>query len=185
MTDVQLVPFYKNSESDVQIQIQYELSNGFLQLKFKVKDLQNSINDLQVDSKVDRDLSDKERKDELWKQTCFEFFVKKSEHKNYFEFNASPKGQWNFYRFSDYRSPIEKENSINHIKMSSVQQGQWKVLVYKLDLNPLFKPGDSLLFSFSAVVKQGVEVSYWAHKHSAEKPDFHHVNNFTIEAKFK
>lgn len=185
MTDVKLIPFYKSSESQIQIQIQYELINGFLQLKFKIQDVQNSINDLQIDNTVDRDLSDKDRKDELWKQTCFEFFVKKADHKNYYEFNASPKGQWNFYRFSDYRSPIDKENTINCIKMSSEQQGTWKILTYHLDLNPLFKKEDSLLFSFSAVIKQGSEVSYWAHKHSAEKPDFHHVNNFTIEAKFK
>jgi hypothetical protein len=186
MTDVQLIPFGNKSDKNIKIQTQYELAQGIFRLKFKVHDLLSSIAGLQLSNgSFVKTLSDKDRKDELWKQTCLEFFVKKMNHKNYFEFNVSPEGRWNLYRFTDYRSPIEIEEAITKTNLSFELENDWKILGIELDLNPLFKPGDSLLFSFSAVIKQGETVSYWAHKHSAEKPDFHHVNNFTLEVKFK
>lgn len=187
MTENKLIPFDPKQDKGLQIRTQFEIFKGILQVSFYIYDPENSIDGLNSENKQmnSRTLTELDRMDELWKNTCFEFFLKKSDSANYFEFNANAQGKWNFYRFSKYRSPIEKEPSISKLKMSLDQQGTEKKLSFMVDLNPLFSVGDSLLFSFSAVIVQSSQVSYWAHKHSSEKPDFHHVNNFTIEAKFK
>jgi hypothetical protein len=44
-----------------------------------------------------------ERRDELWRHTCFEAFVRASSGAEYYEFNFSPSTQWAAYRFSSYR----------------------------------------------------------------------------------
>src|SRR5688572_26316236 len=38
------------------------------------------------------------RKDELWRHTCFEFFLAIKDQPAYWEFNFSPSGDWNVYR---------------------------------------------------------------------------------------
>src|SRR5579863_7344904 len=45
-----------------------------------------------------------ERRDELWRQTCFEAFVSAAEACGYCEFNFSPSGDWAAYQFEDYRT---------------------------------------------------------------------------------
>jgi hypothetical protein len=53
-----------------------------------------------------------------------------------------------------------------------------------LDLDWLTSPaaGVGLRLGLSAVVEDKARVlSYWALKHPAEKPDFHHADGFVIE----
>ncbi|HEX2994482.1 MAG TPA: hypothetical protein VHP14_06650, partial [Anaerolineales bacterium] len=42
------------------------------------------------------------RKDELWKTTCFEFFLAVKDQPRYWEFNLSPSGDWNIYHMDAY-----------------------------------------------------------------------------------
>jgi len=44
-----------------------------------------------------------QRKDELWKTTCFELFVRDPATEAYLEFNLSPSGNWAAYAFDGYR----------------------------------------------------------------------------------
>ncbi len=53
------------------------------------------------------------RKDRLWEQTCFEFFLKVNGSVPYFEFNCSPSGCWNVYRFDDYRKGMAEETAFS------------------------------------------------------------------------
>ena len=43
------------------------------------------------------------RKDDLWKATCFEFFIALPNQPQYWEYNLSPSGDWNVYRMDAYR----------------------------------------------------------------------------------
>ncbi len=43
------------------------------------------------------------RGSELWKGSCFEFFIAPSNSGRYFEFNFSPRTQWDFFSFTDFR----------------------------------------------------------------------------------
>jgi hypothetical protein len=42
------------------------------------------------------------RKDRLWEETCLEFFLGTRDSEGYWEFNLSPAGHWNVYRFTSY-----------------------------------------------------------------------------------
>src|SRR5690349_1737431 len=43
------------------------------------------------------------RADELWRNTCFEMFVKAENREGYCEFNFSPSSEWAAYGFTGYR----------------------------------------------------------------------------------
>ena len=43
------------------------------------------------------------RKNALWEETCFEFFIAARDSPRYREFNLSPAGHWNVFRFAAYR----------------------------------------------------------------------------------
>ena len=45
------------------------------------------------------------RAEQLWQHTCCEMFVARNGSPAYHEFNFSPSGEWNAYRFAGYRSP--------------------------------------------------------------------------------
>ena len=50
------------------------------------------------------------RRDELWQHTCFEAFVGRPDHNEYWEFNLSPSGDWAAYRFLAYRQGLQQES---------------------------------------------------------------------------
>ena len=47
------------------------------------------------------------RKHGLWEETCFEFFLAVKNLPHYWEFNLSPAGHWNGYRFTAYRQGMQ------------------------------------------------------------------------------
>lgn len=185
MINIPLIPFDQQIRTHIQIHTSLEIQNGIVHLVYQVTDANDDILNFNIISSNKMSFGKESRKNEIWKNTCFEFFVKKSGNKNYYEFNSDSSGNWNFYRFTEYRSPIEIEEKIKEIRMEAHQNKTAKTLHFEVDLNALFQPKDSLLFSFSSIINESGKISYWAHRHSSEKPDFHHVNNFTIEANFK
>jgi hypothetical protein len=52
------------------------------------------------------------RHHELWQSTCFEFFLGLQGSPQYWEFNLSPAGHWNVYRFEDYRQGMIEEPTV-------------------------------------------------------------------------
>ena len=44
------------------------------------------------------------RRDRLWEETCLELFLGEEGSERYWEFNLSPAGHWNVYRFEFYVS---------------------------------------------------------------------------------
>jgi hypothetical protein len=123
------------------------------------------------------------RADGLWRHSCFEAFVKHDGSGEYWEFNFSPSGAWAAYQFSSYRegmAPLLK-GAAPHI----VQQlaGETFELAVVLDLSGLARTsGDNRLrLGLAAVIEDDAQVlSYWALKHPAEKPDFHHAESFVV-----
>ena len=50
--------------------------------------------------------------EQLWKKTCFECFFGMSEGTTYYEFNGSPSGHWNLFRFdSNHCHLIENKHT--------------------------------------------------------------------------
>ncbi|MBX3032827.1 MAG: DOMON-like domain-containing protein [Bdellovibrionaceae bacterium] len=118
------------------------------------------------------------RRDELWKTTCFEIFVRPEGSRAYWEFNFSPTGDWAFYRFDSYRqgqsSPPLKNPPLTVFKK---QQG-WEFSV-TADLSDQFDFKDRALVYAPAVILENGDgdKSYWALEHHRPQPDFHHPDN--------
>src|SRR5215510_12215673 len=51
------------------------------------------------------------RNDELWRTTCFEFFIAVKDSPHYWEFNMSPAGDWNVYMMDAYRQVNMREET--------------------------------------------------------------------------
>ncbi|HEY9749454.1 MAG TPA: DOMON-like domain-containing protein, partial [Allocoleopsis sp.] len=73
------------------------------------------------------------RKHELWQETCFEFFLGLQGSDRYWEFNLSPAGDWNIYRFDAYRQGMQEETAFTELPF--VVEAQPEQLSLSLELN--------------------------------------------------
>jgi len=122
--------------------------------------------------------------DDLWKHTCFEVFIQPSGSRGYYEFNFSPSGEWSAYSFRDYRDGGPYVGDEPEPKIT-VERGAASVelsAVIRLDHLPGIQPDVRLRVRLSTVIEDlDGSLSYWALKHPAGKPDFHHSDNFVLE----
>ncbi len=124
------------------------------------------------------------RTDGLWRHSCFEAFIGHGGARDYWEYNFSPSGAWAAYHFTGYRegmAPLLKGAPpviSGHIGTDTIEH------VVSIDLAWLAKSHASvgLRLGLAAVIEDKARVlSYWALKHPAEKPDFHHADSFVVE----
>jgi hypothetical protein len=117
------------------------------------------------------------RADGLWQHTCLEAFLGRDSAPDYWEYNFSPSGAWAAYHFTDYRegmAPLMKGAAPSIACRADAGELRLEVT---LDLEWLARTSSpmGLRLGLSAVVEDRARVlSYWALKHPAEKPDFHH-----------
>ncbi len=120
-----------------------------------------------------------ERTDELWKQTCFEAFVRPAGGEAYYEFNFSPSTQWAAYRFDAYRAGMADAQSDTPLIVVSSRDDYYE-LHAMLELPPDVRATSRL--GLSAVIEENRSgKSYWALAHPPGKPDFHHNDSFAID----
>lgn len=119
------------------------------------------------------------RQDALWEKTCFEFFLGIAGEPTYWEFNLSPAGHWNVYRFDDYRQGMRPEPGFESLPFDVQIRSQRLELTLNLDLDRLNLSDRTLNLSVTAVIQptQG-EPTYWALKHCRPEPDFHCRESF-------
>ena len=124
------------------------------------------------------------RTDGLWRRTCFEAFIGPAGAGDYWEYNFSPSGAWAAYHFSAYRegmAPLLKGVPPDIVRHAG---GETLKLAVSLDLSWLTRSFAvrGLRLGLAAVIEDKAQVlSYWALKHPAEKPDFHHAGSFVVE----
>ncbi|HSL28462.1 MAG TPA: DOMON-like domain-containing protein [Anaerolineales bacterium] len=122
------------------------------------------------------------RKDELWKQTCFEFFLALKGRPQYWEFNFSPAGDWNVYRMEAYRRiDFQEEASIQSVRRKIHRATEAFSLQAAVDLRSMLQYEEPLEMGVTAVVhmKDGNE-TYWALTHPGPQADFHNRESFTL-----
>ena len=122
------------------------------------------------------------RKSELWRWTCFEFFLARKGQPQYWEFNMSPSGDWNVYRMDAYRRVgFREETSIEHLPFEAQKEANTFVLNAVVDLGPLFQLDDLLEVAITAVIQttNGTE-TYWALSHPVSHADFHWRESFIL-----
>jgi hypothetical protein len=122
-----------------------------------------------------------QRRDEHWKHTCFEAFVKpiKPEgQEEYWEINLSPTGDWNVYRFTSYRNGMTKEESVQTLQPTFTKQGNQWHLSCALWV-PAWSEAKELEIGLTSVIEEtSGEISYWAIHHAGPQPDFHLAKSF-------
>ncbi len=122
------------------------------------------------------------RRNALWEETCFEFFLGLKNSDRYWEFNLSPAGHWNVYRFEAYRQGMQEEPAITSLPFSIQSQPDALRLSLELDLDKIIPADNTLKIGISAVIRSiNGEITYWALTHSGQQPDFHRRDSFIIE----
>jgi hypothetical protein len=121
------------------------------------------------------------RRHGLWQETCFEFFLGAKDAPGYWEFNLSPAGYWNVYRFSGYRQGMVEEPTLTSLPFG-VQLGEdFLRLDLEVDLAGIVPAGRPLELGLAAVVNlRDGALTYWALTHPGPRPDFHRRNSFLI-----
>jgi hypothetical protein len=110
----------------------------------------------------------------LWQHTCCELFVARHGAPAYHEFNFSPSGEWAAYAFSTYR------------KGDALQVDDPRISVRRspgmLELRAAIHEAGKLRVGLSVVIEDDSGgLSFWALRHPAGKPDFHHPEAFALE----
>ncbi|BFM41180.1 DOMON-like domain-containing protein [Synechocystis sp. LKSZ1] len=122
-----------------------------------------------------------ERQDYLWQQTCLEFFLAPQGQAHYWEFNLSPAGHWNCYRFEQYRQGMAPEVAYGALPFQVEYQPEQLTLHLRLDLSPMLTGPEILEMGITAVLaaKAG-DLSYWALTHPGPVADFHRRESFCL-----
>jgi hypothetical protein len=118
----------------------------------------------------------------LWENTCFEFFIGPGDSNRYWEFNLSASGDWNVFRFENYRQGLFEEKSFSSLPFKVLFQPDFFRLVLEFDLSIIIPVDQALAMGVSAVIKtkQG-EITLWALTHPGPEADFHHKDGFIIK----
>jgi hypothetical protein len=121
------------------------------------------------------------RRKSLWKETCFEFFGAAGDADRYWEFNLSPAGHWNVYRFSSYRQGMLEEPAFTSLPLTVQVRPNALELSLAVDLGKIIPTEPTLKVGVAAVIKTACgRKSYWALTHLGPDPDFHLRDSFVI-----
>ena len=121
------------------------------------------------------------RRDELWRQTCFEAFIRTDAGPGYWECNFSPSGVWAVYRFDSYRSGMAAAELPEPPRIRLQQSDTALTLTAHLPQvrGGLIDPSACLKLGLATVLESADgRLSYWALHHPAGQPDFHHADAF-------
>ncbi|WP_337188503.1 DOMON-like domain-containing protein [Phenylobacterium sp.] len=121
------------------------------------------------------------RRDDLWRRTCFEVFLRVPGQTGYLEFNLSPSGEWAAYAFTGYRERAADPDMAPPAVAVDAGEGRL-VLDARLALPPGLPADRPWRASLTAVVETADgRHGYWAVAHAADRPDFHHADSFVVE----
>jgi hypothetical protein len=128
-----------------------------------------------------------QRRDGLWRHTCFEAFFRRAGGAGYCELNLAPSTQWAAYAFSGYRSGMRVLDLAQPPGIEAHLGEPQALLRARVPLGPLLKAlgtravarDEAIELSLSAVIEeQRGALGYWALRHPAPQPDFHHPLGF-------
>jgi len=145
-----------------------------------------------------------DRRDELWRHSCFEAFLQVDGQSDYLEFNLSTDG-WNCYHFDDYRQgmseariaeprieagryegPVAAGTRAHFTDLDTFDAYQAPFLMLQAHVELKSRTelwmGQPWRLGLSAVIEENSgRKSYWALKHPDGPPDFHRADCFTLE----
>lgn len=122
------------------------------------------------------------RRGELWRKTCFEFFLAECDQPHYWEFNLSPSGDWNVYRMDAYRRVgFREEELFQELHFSVRSDPGCLSIASTVDLNSIVEPAREVQVGITAVIqaRDGCE-TYWSLAHPGPQADFHARDSFIL-----
>jgi hypothetical protein len=121
------------------------------------------------------------RKDRLWEGTCLEFFLGVKDSEPYWEFNLSPAGHWNVYRFTSYRMDMREEPAFTSLPFRIRTEPLAVRLSLELEVGKILPSGKTVEVAVGAVIKTVTgKRSHWALVHPGPRPDFHRRDGFLL-----
>ncbi len=122
------------------------------------------------------------RVDRLWEGFCLELFIGMKGSDPYWEFNFSPSGHWNVYRFASYREGMREEEAFASLPFVVRNRQEHLVLSVELGIDRIIPREKTMEAGVSAVVKTlGGGTSHWALAHPGTRPDFHLRDGFLLK----
>ena len=171
-----LVPFQKNAlVDDLKINGVIERYSNALLINYEVVGKLSDII-LPQKSKIPT------RRNNLWEDTCYEFFIAIRDLPQYWEFNLSPSENWNIYYFKNYREEMREELTFNSLPFEIQNQPESFELKLECSLNKIVDKDQPLEIAISSVIKhKNSELSYWALTHCEPVADFHSRDSFVLQ----
>ncbi len=140
-----------------------------------------------VDGEIDRlrvaPPQARRQRDGLWRHTCFEAFVASPGTAAYFELNFAPSSAWAAYAFDAYRQGM-RDAGLAAPPAISVARGPGRLSLDARVVLPALAGSEAqspLRLGLAAVLEDASgTLTYWALKHPADEPDFHHAASFVL-----
>jgi hypothetical protein len=112
-----------------------------------------------------------------------EFFLAQPGSPSYREFNLSPSGHWNVYRFESYREGMREEERVPGLPFRVTRDGERLRLFLETDIGKLLiRPVGEIEAGICAVLRSAAGgASHWALAHPCPRPDFHHRGGFLLK----
>ena len=174
-SDFSLMPFASNNSPELKITGSISRQQNQLNIKYLLSGNLSAII-------VPQSVAAPTRRYDLWEHTCCEFFLGLKDSTQYWEFNLSPSGNWNVFRFFDYRQDIAEEMVFRSLPFSVLQQTDSWQLNLEVDLNKIISAEPDLEVGITTVIeKQDHKLSYWALNHPTYQADFHNRDSFKID----
>lgn len=171
MNSFTLIPFDRDAAPSIGVTGKIERDNNELKIEYN---LQKSL------VIIPEAANNFTRQFDLWEHTCFEFFLGIKDSSQYWEFNLSPSGNWNVFRFPDYRQDIAEEMAFDKLPFQVLQDNSLQVMA-KIDLDKIIAPEQNIDVGITTVVEDGdANLSYWALSHPGKEADFHLRDSFAI-----
>jgi len=121
------------------------------------------------------------RRDRLWEETCLEAFLGEEGSERYWEFNLSPAGYWNVFRFASYRKEMREEPAFASLPFHVRTEPEALRLSLDLGLGKIIPAGRTIEVAVCAVIKvRGGRTIHWALIHPGPRPDFHRRDGFAL-----
>jgi hypothetical protein len=122
-----------------------------------------------------------ERVDRLWEETCLELFLGTKGSEAYREFNLSPGGNWNVYRFASYRAGMREETAFSSLPFRVRIEPDVLRLSLELDLRKILPSELADEVGVCAILRTiAGGTSHWALAHPGPRPDFHRRDGFAL-----
>lgn len=170
-----LTPFPSNTIPNIKI------SGGIVRVE------NNLFIRYEVSGEIDKILlparaSSPSRTDDLWKATCFEFFVAIPNQPGYWEFNMSPSSDWNVYRMDAYRRVgFREETAFTQLPFMFRKEENKLSLDISVDLDRMLQPQQAVQVGIAAIIQtMDRRETYWALTHPGQQADFHLRESFIL-----